>query len=80
VRTTPEDDVRCAALDGFLEDRQAHGYSIETRSALQAIIVRDRRLDFMLAWFGRGRAERRLVVSVDENGTVTTVAAEPRRW
>jgi hypothetical protein len=79
VRTTPEHDARCAALDGFLEDRQAQGYAIETRSALQAVIVRDRRFDSVRTWFGRGRAER-LVVSVDEHGTVTTVAAEPRRW
>jgi hypothetical protein len=80
VSTTAGHDARCAALDGFLEDRQAQGYSIETRSALQAVIVRDRRRDSVLALFGRGRAERRLVVSVDEDAIVTSIAAEPRRW
>jgi hypothetical protein len=79
VKPTAADDARSTALDGFLEESQAHGYSIETRSALQAVIVRERRLKSVRTWVGRGRAER-LVVSVDEHGNVTTVAAEPRRW
>ena len=79
MSATLTDEARRAALDGFLEDRQAHGYSIETRSALQAVIVRRGRLAVVRAWVGRG-SDQRLVISVDEDGNVTAVAAEPRRW
>ena len=72
-------DARCAALDAYLDDRQAHGYSVETRTGVQAVIVRRHPLHFVMGWLGRGSA-RRLVVSVDQNGAVTSVAAEPRRW
>jgi hypothetical protein len=73
-------DARCAALDAYLDDRRADGYSVETRTGLQAVIFRRHRLHFVMRWFGRGSARRRLVVSVDQNGAVTSVAAEPRRW
>jgi len=72
-------DARCAALDAYLDDRRAHGYSVETRTGVQAVIVRRHRLHFVAGWFGRGGA-RRLVVSVDQDGAVTSAAAEPRRW
>lgn len=72
-------DVRSAALDAYLDERCADGYSVETRSNAQAVIVRRHRLYFVLRWFGQGSAQR-LVVSVDQKGEVTTVAAEPRRW
>lgn len=72
-------DVRSAALDAYLDDRCADGYSVETRSNVQAVIVRRHRLHFVLRFFGQGSA-RRLVVSVDQDGEVTTIAAEPRRW
>ena len=72
-------DLRAAALDAYLARREGDGYSIETRSAMQAVIVRRRWL--FVRRFGRaGGAERRLVVSVDEHGVVSAVAAEPRRW
>jgi len=80
VNGTPTQDARCAALNAFLKERQAHGYSIETRTALQAIIVRERRLNSVVAWLSGRRQQRRLVVSVDQDGTVMSVAAEPRRW
>jgi hypothetical protein len=34
----------------------------------------------VLRLFAHNAGERRLVVSVDEHGDVTTVAAEPIRW
>jgi hypothetical protein len=74
------DDVRARALDAFLTQREADGYRIETRSRLQAVICRRHRLHLVLRWVARGRAQRRLVVSVDQYGAVTSVAAEPVRW
>ena len=68
-------DGRNAALTAFLEERASAGYLVETRTATQAIIVRRRRFPFR-----RGRGEHRLVVSVDSDGAITTIAAEPRRW
>jgi hypothetical protein len=72
-------DARYAALDAYLDDRRAEGYSVETRTVSQAVIVRRFRLGFATRWFGRG-GTRRLVISVDQDGTVTSIAAEPRRW
>ncbi len=72
-------DARSAALEAYLDGQFADGYSVETRSSLQAVIVRRNRLHPMLRFFGRGSASR-LVVSVDQDGEVTSVAAEPRRW
>jgi hypothetical protein len=72
--------LRTAALDAHLEDRIAHGFRLETRSGVQAVIIRRHRLYFILRWFARGRAEQRLVVSVDENGVIDSLSAEPIRW
>ena len=72
-------DARSFALDGYLAQREADGYRVETRSGVQAIICRRHRLSFILRWFAHDAGER-LVVSVDEHGDVTTVAAEPVRW
>ncbi|HEY7206760.1 MAG TPA: hypothetical protein VH416_00855 [Gaiellaceae bacterium] len=47
---------------------------------MQAVIVRRRRLHAVLRLAGAGVAENRLVVSVDEHGDVSAVAAEPVRW
>jgi hypothetical protein len=77
---TPSDDPRSAALDAYLSLRQADGYKVETRTAMQAVIVRRRRLHAVLRLAGAGVAENRLVVSVDEHGDVSAVAAEPVRW
>ena len=71
--------LRTPALDAYLARREGDGYSIETRSAVQAVIDRRRWL-FARRFSGVGGAEPRLVVSVDEHGEVSAVAAEPRRW
>ena len=73
-------DTRTAALDTYLARRAGQGFRVETRSDIQAVIVRRHRLHFLLRWFASGRAEQRLVVSVDQHGVVTSLAAEPVRW
>lgn len=73
-------NARSAALDEYLARRAGQGFSIETRSGIQAVIVRRHRLHFVLRWFAPGRAEQRLVISVDQHGAVTSLAAEPLRW
>ncbi len=73
-------DARSAALDAYLARRAAQGFRVETRSGIQAVIVRRHRLYFLLRWFAQGRAEERLVVSVDQHGEVASLAAEPVRW
>jgi hypothetical protein len=73
-------DARSLALDAYLASRAGQGFRIETRSGIQAVIVRRHRLHFLLRWFASGRAEQRLVVSVDQHGEVTVQAAEPLRW
>lgn len=73
-------DARLAALDAYLARRAAQGFRVETRSNVQAVIVRRHPLYFLLRWFARGRAEQRFVVSVDQHGQVASLAAEPVRW
>jgi hypothetical protein len=73
-------DTRSAALDAYLTRRAAQGFRVETRSGIQAVIVRRHRLYFVLRWFAREHAEERLVVSVDQHGEVASLAAEPIRW
>jgi hypothetical protein len=73
-------DGRSVALDADLAQRAAQGFQEETRSGAQAVIVRRRRLYFVLRVFAQGRAEERLVVSVDQHGEVSSLAAEPVRW
>jgi hypothetical protein len=72
--------ARSLALDAYLARRAGQGFRIETRSGIQAVFVRRHRLHFLLRWFAPGRAEQRLVVSVDQNGDVTSLAAQPVRW
>jgi hypothetical protein len=67
---------RTAALTAHLERESANGFSIETRSTTQAVIVRSRRKWRLL----RGWLHERHVLSVDEDGQVTTRAADPARW
>lgn len=67
---------RPATLTAYLEREVDKGFSIETRTATQAVLVKSRRGWRLLR---AGRAERR-VVSVDEDGNVTIRAAEPVRW
>jgi hypothetical protein len=73
-------DARSTALDAYLAQQAAQGFRIETRSDAQAVIVRRHRLYSVLRVFARGRAEERLVVSVDQHGEVSSLAAEPVRW
>jgi hypothetical protein len=68
------DDARSQALDAFLRQREAEGYRIETRTLMQAVIYRRRRLHFVLR---HGNAQRRLMVSVDQQAHVTSVAVKP---
>ena len=72
--------ARSAALDAYLARRVAQGFRVETRSGVQAVIVRRHRLHFVLRRFASDRAEQRLVVSVDQHGEVACLAAEPVRW
>ena len=72
-------DARSFALDTYLAQRRTDGYRVETRSGAQAVICRRHRLSFIRRWFAHDAGER-LVVSVDEHGDVSTVAAEPVRW
>ena len=72
--------MRSVALDAHLTRRVAQGFQVETRSGAQAVIVRRHRLYFVLRVFAQGRAEERLVVSVDQYGEVSCLAAEPVRW
>lgn len=74
-----QDGPRAAALDAYLEQREAEGYRVETRTTAQAVIVR-RRWRIARRLSRRNGAERRLVVSVDEHAEVLAVVAEPRRW
>ena len=73
-------DARSAALDDYIAHRAVQGFRVETRSGVQAVIVRRHRLYFLLRWFACGVAEQRLVVSVDQHGVVASLAAEPVRW
>ena len=72
-------DLRTAALDDYLSRQEAAGYQVETRTPVQAVISR-RRWDLARRLSRTGVGERRLVVSVDEHGAVSAVAAEPSRW
>lgn len=74
------DATRTEALTSFLDGRAREGFHIETRTATQAVIVRHRTVFLPLRPFRRGAGDIRLVVSVDSEGGITTVAAEPRRW
>lgn len=80
MKSSQTADARSAALDAYLADRAGQGFRVETRSGIQAVIVRRHRLHFILRRLAPGRAERRLVVSVDQRGEVTSLAAEPVRW
>lgn len=75
--TASVDDARSQALDTFLRRREAEGYQVETRTGMQAVIYRRRRLHFFLRLIAHGNAQRRLVVSVDQHAKITSVAVEP---
>jgi hypothetical protein len=71
------DDARSQALDAFLTQREAEGYRIETRTLMQAVIYRRRRLYFVFRLVAHGKTQRRLMVSVDQQAHVTSVAVKP---
>ena len=63
------------ALDAFLESKLQEGFEIETHTDTHAIVVTK---ESVLSRF-RPRGANRYVVSVDENGEVTMIPAEPKR-
>jgi hypothetical protein len=77
--TAGVNNARSAALDAYLARRVAQGFRVETRSGAQAVIVRRHRLYFVLHLLSRGRAEQRYVVSVDQDGKIDSLAAQPVR-
>ena len=78
--TSGTSEARSAALDAYLARRAEDGFDVETRSGCQAVIVRRHRPYFLLRVLGKRRAEERLVVSVDQDGEVASLEAEPVRW
>jgi len=67
---------RKGSLDGFLEEKLAQGFTIETRTDTHAIIFRRPK---GLRRFRSGHDAGRFVVEVDEDGRATMRQAEPRR-
>ncbi|HEX5173507.1 MAG TPA: hypothetical protein VFV91_05120 [Gaiellaceae bacterium] len=74
---TSAQEARSEALDAFLRQREAEGYRIETRAGLQAVICRRHRLHFVLRLLAHRDARRRLLISVDQQAHITSVAVEP---
>jgi hypothetical protein len=72
----PREEAREAALTLFLEARVREGYVIETRTDTHAIIAPSRGWSLLNPF---RKASKRLVVSVDDKGRVTTRQAEPLR-
>jgi len=68
--------TRKQALDAFLDQKVAEGYVIETRTDTHAIISQR---PTGLKRFTSGADPGRFVVEVDEDGSATMRAAEPRR-
>jgi hypothetical protein len=73
-------EARSAALDAYIVQRGTHGFRVETRSGLQAVLVRRHPLYFRLRWIAGDKAEQRVVVSVDEHGEIAALPAQPLRW
>ena len=71
-----EDELRTSALTLFLEARVEEGYVIETRTDTHAIIAPAGGLSSLNPF---RKASGRLVISVDDEGNVTTEPAEPLR-
>jgi hypothetical protein len=63
------------ALDAFLQSKLEEGFEVETHTDTHAIVVAK---NSFLSRF-RARGANRYVVSVDENGEVTMIPAEPKR-
>lgn len=73
-------ETRSDAFEAYLARQEARGFRVETRSGLQAVIVRRHPLHFALRWVAEDRAKERLVVSVDQHGEVVALRAQPVRW
>jgi hypothetical protein len=69
--------MRKSAFDAFLEKKIAEGFTIETRTDTHAIIAEAGQRFWRRVH--RGGGFKRHVVQVDEDGSVTMSAAEPRR-
>jgi hypothetical protein len=69
---------RRKALDAFLATKLQEGFEIEAHTDMHAIIVERGQLKSLLSRI-RGHGANRFVVSVDENGEVTMIPAEPKR-
>jgi len=67
--------IRKNALDAFLDEKIAEGFTIERRTDTQAIIFRRAKGLRRFTSEDRGR----FVVEVDEDGRATVRQAEPRR-
>ena len=71
--------LRAKALEAFLETKLRDGWRIETQTEMHAIIVDGSSRERLLSRVrGRGPGDR-YVVSVDEQGQVTMIHAEPIR-
>lgn len=78
--TAGNSETRSAALDAYIVRRGAQGFRVETRSGLQAVLVRRHPLYFRLRWIAGEKAVQRFVVSVDEHGEIAALPAQPLRW
>jgi len=70
---------RKLALEAFLEVKRGQGFEIETQTDTHAIVLKRNVLKSVVNLFRRSDSASRYVVSVDERGGVTMVAAEPKR-
>ena len=70
--------LREKALDAFLETKVREGWRIETHTEMHAIIDGSNSKRLVSRLRGRGAGDR-YVVSVDQQGKVTMIHAEPIR-
>jgi hypothetical protein len=67
------------ALDTFLEAKLREGFEIETHTDTHAVVVERQQPKSFLGRFRVSGAAKRYVVSVDDQGAVTMIPAEPKR-
>ena len=74
-----QEELRENALTAFLDARVSEGYRIETRTDTHAIIApADRGWPFLVR-LRKAKTPERQLISVDQDGEVTMVPAEPLR-
>ena len=78
AREDAQETFRRDALTAFLETRVDEGFTIESRTPTQAIVVPARTWS-LLARFRKADTPGRQVVQVDVDGTVTMSPAAPLR-